>query len=366
VLLVGLDGTDIYTVRERKEKVANHTEWVRHLVRESFRNSTRVRLLKVLGDERSDDDADYIHGVWAGGGHVAIQIQSYAGPGPATTRIERISRDGASKQVIATSATPEGVNGEYEYENGKAVRSDCGRRVDALSMNGQGAVVIAEIAAERASKVCGGKANVDHWRVYELSLSGLSREIFTMDRLLSGDSNTGNGSKDVQYPGAVEAVGDRAIYQTSIIAPAYIRDLATGVQSGPYTTGLAGRVHQTWDPSLSTGGAIALTAPPSGSKKRGGELVRSGVLRAPLGGSRFKLVSNAWRVRFCGARPIAEMMDGRVFELDPVSIKKKRYVTTFPNEAFTWEVLPGCNDNYFYATGSGNRGPIVRAYPLGR
>lgn len=352
---LALDGTDIYW---SVEKEVRQGEYETTLYRGSFLNKSKVAIAKFGGTT-----GDYINGLSAGGGYAAITLRNGLVKSKnrsgftETSRVVRISRDGTRRDVLATgSVEVDGLN-NYSFKNGVLVQKDCGTRVEALDVSSSGSVVLGRAVSERGSARCGKKKDVDRWRYMEARLDGTEREIFSIDRkVFVKVKKTKKGTRTRTNSGEsaisnVDVVGDRVLFRNKSSESFFVRDLATGLLSGPFRFG-ATRALNYASATMSAGGAIALTSFYFAQKKY--PTARNGIFPDFTNPSNVKLTPKLNSPVFCGRHLIAKYEDdSRVAELDPVTLAPIRVIAKPKYAVISFGLDIACTDDYLYAVDLG-------------
>lgn len=374
-----IDGTDVYWFSWKKIKKAKIVHWEALLSRTSLIDHKRVRL------KRFQDDGYFVESVEAGGGQVVVNLETDRDRGALYSKVIRLGRDGSNPQVIAAGLKP-GIDEGGVVEDGKYRHGDCGTYAHAHSVTSAGAIVLMQTVADRESSKCGAKPDVDHLRVFELGLSGATREIYTDDIPLEVSESTeygsGTGSGLVTSPAMnnglygntyetkIQVKGDRAIYVKLGDVAAYARDLTSGALSGPYGTGLKGPGLFNF-PSLDPSGRVAMAAvavrsggPVSDREPPQTKYVfRAGIFGTPASPTPFTRVKQLRSIQFCGSKLIGGT-DQAMVELDPITFQVKRQLMRYPRRSPAMGLSDYCTDDYFFFVGAYNSKVTIAGYSL--
>lgn len=360
-------GTDIFWTSDRKIKPMPKNGYLSttSLWRTSFLGGAKT-LVKQF--DPKDTTLGFPSDLKVGGDFVYVTME---GDGPesneARTTILRMRRDGSDVQTIARGKLDSSEENSVVIEKGKGRLNDCGTTVEAQLATDDGGVVIRETTAQRESKACGRKRNIDHHRYYLLTATGVVREILTDSVRVSRKFKVG---KDGSYEGSSSSgsedlvifnvIGDRALiarFRKSTLSY-YVRDLNTGGEFGPYITRAKGL-----DPfslgSMDAAGRVALTGIAlSGTKKNPKFNFVSGVF--PVADpNTFLQIKGQSLLMFCGNHLIAETAKG-ARELDPLTLNLLRPIAPL---RLSYDI-DTCDSNYLYMSRTKGRGAKYLAYPL--
>jgi hypothetical protein len=366
------DGTDYYWADS--EEAGDY--FVSVVKRGSFVDHSVVEIARF-----NEKDGTSVESLNAGGGYVAISLIGYAGTESkpvASTRVVRVNRDGSNLVELASGKLNTFDDFQAVVENGTGKLSGCGTTVAAQVVSEAGEVVIGSSVADRASKVCGGKPNIDHWRYYTVSPIGATREIFSMAKTvrarlvvrhgewIGGSSTGGSPALDI-----VDVVGDRAIFGMNESSGTYVTDLNTGALVGPYASPLGpANYYDSWDAaSLDPSGRVALYSfrgkrTKKSKLRRAAGVFQPGVPSQPLVFAPMKPKSY---LGFCGPHLIAQTVthkgrDTFFEELDPTTFAVTRPIGTLNNKTAP---IYWCTSQYLYGSGFKGLKATVTAVPLG-
>lgn len=368
------DGTDIYWTMSRALKRVPKYGYTSttSLMRSSFLDGSKTVLKRF---DPSDTATGFPEDIFAGGGYVYVNM---SGDGPerdeirSSSSVLRMSRDGSNFQKIASGQLNAGEEDAIVRLHGnKGQLNDCGTDVSAEHVAGDGSVVIREATADRESKACGRKKNVDHVRIYLLSPTGVTREILkedlrvtlTIRRHKDGSWSSETGSKDpATYVAGV--VGDRALLVRGRRSLSYyVRDLNTGTQTGPFKAAITSTYPFNLG-SLDPEGRVAVsTFAVTGSKKHRKIRHSSGVFQVPGDTASFRPVKGFSFLMFCGKHLISLSSRG-VRELDPVTFNLIRPISPPHKDGSIVDINNACTADYLYMSRSRSKGSKQLAYPL--
>jgi hypothetical protein len=276
-------------------------------------------------------------------------------------------RDGSDLQKVAYGVLNTSEEDSIVIEKGKGRLNDCGTTALAQFAAADGSVVIVETTADRESKACGRKKNVDHNQYYLLSPAGIKRPILSEDVRIQrkikvfkdggyeGSSGSGGANSFV-----FDVIGDRALILRGNRLSAYVRDLTTGAESGPYRAPVKGK-----DPfnlsSMDSSGRVVVSGFSIGANlmKPKFELV-SGIFSTPGDTASYLPLKGQAILRFCGEHLVALTKNGsRV--LDPVTLNLLRPIAPVHRGRYVDE---SCDASFLYMSARKGRGATFLAYPL--
>lgn len=369
---VAIDGTDIYWSLEKR---VNSSRDETTLYRGSFLNKSKVAIAKF-----GTTTGEYIDGLSAGGGVVAVtltdRLVKTKNGWADTSRVVRLSRDGTRRDVLAKGIVVDDFK-DYTFKNGVVVQDDCGTRVEALDVSSSGSVVLGRAVSERASARCGKKKNVDRWRYVDTRLDGSEREIFSTNRKVfvkvtktkkGSSTRTNSGESAISN---VDAVGDRVLFRNESSLSFLVRDLTTGLLSGPFSFGTSPPTRYAWA-TMGSNGAIALDS--FLLSKRKDVVVRTGIFPNVSSPSEVKMTPQLGNPVYCGRHLLAKHDgDSRISELDPATLEPIRVIASPKAAVIVFGIAMTCTDDYLYAVDLGDEFETdyenfefkLLAYPLG-
>lgn len=319
------------------------------------------------------EDEFFALSMYAGGNYLYVSLISDEGEDPdatgTSTKVVRIARDGSSITTLAEGKVA--TLREVIVKNGKAILNDCGTDVEADTVSATGAIVIRETTFDRESARCGGKPNVNHVRYYELSVSGAVREIYSYDsrikkRIKVHRNGSWSGSREESNVGVgmVSLVGDRAAFSLGSKGRVFVRDLATGGLTGPYSTGISGEFVFQYA-SLDSAGRLAMNGlkVKDIDERNPSVEIRAGVVRAPGDPASYLQLFKSKTLAFCGDRLIA-FSNKNILELDVQTLTPIRTITEF-NTKQSRDATAGCLGDYVHVVRFANKSETYLSYPLG-
>lgn len=210
--LAAIDGTDIYGYTEYTGRFGDPTDSV--LWRKSILTGKRVTLAEFKTMKNR------IQVVKAGGGRVAVMLGAEPNINRFKVKILAMNRDGSGRRVIASSSL-------NWYDDGKAGAVQCGSVVNLINASPTGSFVIATTRETSSSAKCGRKSSLLRWSYDELLASGGRREIYSSD--------VKPAPRGYLSPlASVEVNGDFAAIVKRKNLKVYVKNLETGVQTGPF------------------------------------------------------------------------------------------------------------------------------------
>ena len=332
-----IDGTDVYWLRSVMQSRYESDDL---LMRTSMLDGSTQRLHRY-----PNAGSGLPKTLMAGGGTVAVGVTTFSDRSvldPLQSRVDRFSRDGARREVIDNS------------------KPGCANSVELLDVGPSGGVALLETVGERTNPTCGGSKNVNHLTFLELSASGQRREFFKIDRKSEDTEEIpAAGGLSASFPAVIESVdlsGDFVVYTMIRSRNAYVRNLGTGEQRGPYTPILRGHTVFSVNTIDSTGRLARLDV--RYSKRRGA--FRNRVYSSP---TEFRDLGQLAFPQFCANR-LLSWSRGGIKELDPVTLKPVR--TVIPKLGRSQLDTDNCSSGtHVYATFSGRGSTQIKAYPLG-
>jgi hypothetical protein len=198
-------------------------------------------------------------------------------------------------------------------------------------------------------------------------LDGSTREIFAKDLAVRwkyrATKHGFRASTDSGNPAllSVDLVGDRALIQSLASESYFVRDLASGTLTGPFSTPSRGNFNFA---TMSSSGAVAFES--FKFTKRSGVTRASGVFPNPLDPATFAAYQPDTGLMFCGRHLLAVPFDnGKLQELDPVTFAPVRTVVPrFPSGTILFGIEVSCDDDFMYGADLRSDDVDLLAYPL--
>jgi hypothetical protein len=366
-----IDGSDFYFVRRSSGLKKGSRPGVDQLMRGSFLNKSVKVVAKVAWRN------GFLDTIYASGGFVFANVQEDAfGKGGelagSKTRIVRYSRDGTDVRTVAKGEAVADEQNGIVTENGKKKLNDCGVQVEAAAAGPAGAIIVTQTTSDRGSKACGHKKNVDHLRYYELKPDGATREVFSLDKKVTRNANPREETLVSTFvtggPNLFQLVGDHVTFMYGSRGDLWVKNLATGFLSGPYTA-LPGKKSSFQFGSLDPVGRLASVSInfESASKKNPVGTVGSAVFTNPDDPSSIKELSNKSWPLYCGNRLLL-LGEKSIVEVDPVTFVLLRKLYSFPPKGNV-DIERACSQDYlylnWYGSKNGDLDQKLYAVPLG-
>lgn len=340
-------------------------------MRTSFLDGSKTLLKRF---DSNDEAVDYSEDLVAGGGYVYLNTTG-DGPGHrygAATSVLRISRDGSIVQKVASGLLKTSDDEDIITKGRSGQLNDCGTSAAAEYVTGDGSVVIRETTSERESKACGRKKNIDHERLYLLSPSGQVREILREDLRIKLTIKFKKHGWEAEVGSVIPAItvvsvtGDRVLLSKGRGFSFYVRDLSTGVETGPYKSAVASKSnYDLVNASLDPSGRVAYSSfGARGDRKHLRFRHTAGVFQTAGDPSSFKKNKGFSFVFFCGSRLLSSSARG-VSELDPVTFNLIRKIAPAHKGDTGIDLESACSPEYLYMRSwDGGERITFLAYPL--
>lgn len=366
-----VDGTDVYWLSRDFTAASKSRESIFGiaLMRGSLLNKS-VTKLATYDSLRGDFPVSIL----ASAGYVYLNLSNggYESNGPvnANAKVVRMSRDGTGVLTVAKSSMKYASEPNTVVENGNLRLNDCGTNAQATSVSFTGDVVISQTTSDRESKACGRKKNIDHWSYYELTTSGVRRDITTEERRVTRRSRPSfKDGPPMAWTSVAPTLADpwvyygKAVFQKFHDGDFYVRDLASGAVTGPYKTKIPGHDFYAYAAVNSLGQLAAGTEATTGKAKHEKLHLAAGVFRTPGDPSSYAKFKGSAGMQFCGDHLMINNGKG-VRELDPNTFWLKRVVAGKESARGLSFVDPLCSDRFYYVTRYTKSKIILFAYPL--
>lgn len=295
------DGDDYYSFTFRKRD-----DWDRGVSAVLWRQSV------ATGSKRRIASFSAAHGVIsqleAGGGRVVVGLQKFTGR-KIRSRIVVMNRDGSAAAVLAKGLAGNPLI-DYPY-------NPCGKFPWVEDVTSGGAVVLAESNEVKRGSECRYKSSVRNWRYVEIAPDG-------RQRVIDSGKYTPGLQESTDLWNSVHAEGDYAALVTDAKLRVYLKNLETGVTTGPfvYPAQQQGKLTSGVWISQNTDGVLAV-----GSETNSGRLHThwTDVFMNPLDPRSSARSKEFYEVEFCGSRLVTfdykEHKKSSVKELDPATLK---------------------------------------------
>lgn len=351
-----VDGNDIYVVQER-------------VVGPRFRETSTASIFRYpltggSGTKIASFKKNVDVSIRAGGGIVYAQtfVEDFeSGDGKTRGTIERISRDGSTRMVLA-EGNQFGFDQFVGISTSKEFLLRCGVGYALRAVGEDGSAVISELRSERTTHACGSKKNLERWTFTLIGPAGdkttlvSAKRSFRAIRCACGDAwHASSAAPETSF----SISGDKVLFHSRKAGGAFIFNITTQTMSGPFDSVQPGHL-QAAESSVDPDGRIAV------NEYRGKTLnrshLKSGVFRTTASPISFAPFMVREHLEFCG-RHLVAIGKSSIREYDPDTYALRRVIVEFKggwDDYSDWT----CDSKAFYVDSERKGAQTIVVHPF--
>lgn len=329
--VAAIDGTDVYGYTEYTNRFNVPIKVVLH--RRSISGGKTKRLATY------DPHFTRVQGVDAGGGRVAVVLDTHSDLEYLRTKVVAMNRDGSGRSVLASAKIRQGFDNSMP-------RIDCGSSVRLAGATSSGSFIVSSVRSTRRGKICGRRPNVDHWKYVEVAAAGSRRMLYSANLKASG-------MWSLPPLAEISVNGDYAAFETRKSRRVFMKNLASGTQTGPFMDSVRLSGAKLSDNRLSLGPAGILAIESSVLDQADNDPPRwLDVFSDPLQPGIAARSDRLYDAQFCGSHlinldhgdgvPGSPDENATIREFDPRTLVETRRIATIPGFAS----IASCSENY--------------------